>query len=319
MRKADFTIKDEVNGPLDLHSTMRSGQTAEPEWFSASDGFWEGIGLEGGFVKVKVSQWGSVDEPELFVEAISEEGLNLQPNMLDVIHEYLISLFTLKYDLESFYSKFRGDIIGFISPKLRGLRLMHGRDPFKSLVCSILSQNASVWQWNIWVRRMSNLFSELVRFDDGTIYHPFPDLEEFTSADREVLESCGIGYRARYLIEASLKVQSRDLSFSELKSMGYSEAKSKLMEIDGIGPKVADCFLLYGLGIEEAAPVDVWIHRIVSKLYFNGAKVSKEYVNRFLRDRYGSNAGLAQLYLYHYGRKFWKNNVEEDGPSSKLF
>jgi len=75
------------------------------------------------------------------------------------------------------------------------------------------------------------------------------------------------------------------------------------MELPGIGPKVADCFLLYGLGKTEAAPVDIWIHRIVRKLYFNGANVSTEKVARLLRERYGRWAGYVQLYLYHYARK----------------
>ena len=75
------------------------------------------------------------------------------------------------------------------------------------------------------------------------------------------------------------------------------------MELPGIGPKVADCFLLYGLGQTEAAPVDIWIHRIVRKLYFHNAKVSTEKVAKFLRDRYGPWAGYVQLYLYHYARK----------------
>jgi len=75
------------------------------------------------------------------------------------------------------------------------------------------------------------------------------------------------------------------------------------MELPGIGPKVADCFLLYGLGKTEAAPVDIWIHRIVRKLYFHGASVSAEKVARFLRERYGMWAGYVQLYLFHYARK----------------
>ncbi|MBS7644658.1 MAG: hypothetical protein QW569_04620 [Candidatus Bathyarchaeia archaeon] len=306
MRKSSFAIKDEINGPFNLHSTMKSGQTAEPEWFPAGDGFWEGINLDGEFVKVEVSQEGSIDEPELLIKVIAGEGSNLKSNTLDMVDEYLVSLFTLKYDLESFYSKFRGDILGGVYPKLRGLRLIHGRSPFKSLICSILSQNASVSQWNMWARRMSSLLSKPVKFDDGSVYHPFPEPRTLISANR-ALESCGVGYRAQYVVEASSKVECGELSFSRLECMSYMEAKSKLMEIRGIGPKVADCFLLYGLGIGEASPVDLWIHRVVSKLYFEGAKVSREYVNRFLRERYGSNAGLAQLYLYHYGRRFWRN------------
>jgi len=65
---------------------------------------------------------------------------------------------------------------------------------------------------------------------------------------------------------------------------------------------VADCSLLYGLGKTESAPVDIWIHRTVRKLYFEGASVSTEKVARFLRERYRSWAGYAQLYLFHYAR-----------------
>jgi N-glycosylase/DNA lyase len=319
VRRANFTIKDGIKGPFNLYFTMKSGHTAEPEWQTAASGFWEGINLDGGFVKVTVSQGGSVDEPELFVEAIPGRGLSLQPGMMDVIRDHLTSLFTLGYDLESFYSKFRGDIIGGIIPEVRGLRLMHGRSPFKSLICSILSQHATVLQWNLWARRISNLFSQPVKFDDGTVYHPFPDPRTLASADIRVLEGCGIGYRARYVVEASSKVVAGELSFSRLRDMGYLEARSELMVVRGIGPKVADCFLLYGLGMGEAAPVDLWIHRIVSERYFNGAKVGKEYVNKFLRDRYGSYAGLAQLYLYHYGRKFWGSRYESSSSPSKPF
>ena len=76
-----------------------------------------------------------------------------------------------------------------------------------------------------------------------------------------------------------------------------------LLDLPGVGPKVADCFLLYGLGRLEAAPVDVWIHRIVSELYFKGRKVSRLMTARFLRERFGEWAGYAQLYLFDYARR----------------
>lgn len=297
---------------------MRSGQTAGPEWFPTLDGFWEGMSLEGGFVKVVVRERGAVDEPELSVEVIPERNLNLRSDMLDEIYDNLITLFTLKYNMNSFYAKFRGDVIAEIFPKVRGLRLMQGIVPFKSLICSILSQNASVRQWNRWARRISELLSKHLKFSDGTIYHPFPDPKMFTSIDRRILENCGVGYRARYLVEASSEVEDGSLNLSRLRGMSYVEARARLMKIQGVGPKVADCFLLYGLGMRGAAPVDLWIHRIASKLYFNGARVSKEEVGRFLRGRYGSNAGLVQLYLYHYGRTLWKDEIRRD-TSSKLF
>jgi N-glycosylase/DNA lyase len=72
----------------------------------------------------------------------------------------------------------------------------------------------------------------------------------------------------------------------------------------GIGPKVADCFLLYGLGFKEATPVDIWIQRIASHFYFQNSKVNNEDIGTILRRQYQSDAGLAQLYLYHFSRRY---------------
>jgi N-glycosylase/DNA lyase len=105
------------------------------------------------------------------------------------------------------------------------------------------------------------------------------------------------------MIEAARRVRDGELDLEDLRNQDYEKAKERLMDLPGIGPKVADCFLLYGLGKTEAAPVDIWIHRIVRKLYFHGARVSTEKVASFLRERYGHWAGYVQLYLFHYARK----------------
>jgi N-glycosylase/DNA lyase len=75
-----------------------------------------------------------------------------------------------------------------------------------------------------------------------------------------------------------------------------------LLELPGVGPKVADCFLLYGAGYLQAAPVDICIHRIVSRFYFRGGKVSRMKTAAFLREHFHEWAGYAQLYLFDYAR-----------------
>jgi N-glycosylase/DNA lyase len=94
-----------------------------------------------------------------------------------------------------------------------------------------------------------------------------------------------------------------ELDLEALSRQTYENAHASLLELPGVGPKVADCFLLYGVGRLESAPVDVWIHRIVSKLYFGGKKVSRLMTARFLRQRFGEWAGYAQLYLFDYARR----------------
>ena len=85
--------------------------------------------------------------------------------------------------------------------------------------------------------------------------------------------------------------------------MNYQEAFQTLLEIPGVGPKVADCILLYGFGRGEAFPVDVWISRIISKLYFHGEKIKPDKIREYGRERFGKYAGYVQLYLFHYARK----------------
>ncbi len=93
-----------------------------------------------------------------------------------------------------------------------------------------------------------------------------------------------------------------EVDLENVASLPYQEAKRVLMEIPGVGTKVADCMLLYGYGMLEAAPVDVWMHRVIQRLYLHGEKTSQRMAEEFLRERFGSWAGYAQLYLYHYAR-----------------
>jgi len=112
-----------------------------------------------------------------------------------------------------------------------------------------------------------------------------------------------MGYRAKSVVEVSRLVFRGVIRLDQLRECSYEEAMQVLLDLPGVGPKVADCFLLYGLGRLEAAPVDVWIHRIVSELYFKRRKVSRLMTARFLRARFMEWAGYAQLYLFDYARR----------------
>ena len=97
-------------------------------------------------------------------------------------------------------------------------------------------------------------------------------------------------------------IADHELNLENFRTQDYEEALETLLQLEGVGPKVADCFLLYGVGKLVAAPVDVWIHRIVTSLYLRGEKTSRSETARFLRDRFGVWAGYAQLYLFDYAR-----------------
>jgi len=296
----DFSITpQEVRGPFNLSDTMQSGQTSEPYWFRIDDAYWDAYLDKERLVKYEVHSSPDVEKPSLSVRL---SGSGIDESTVRFFRTYLIELFRLQDDLPSFYLKFRSEKIAQAFKEFSGLRLMKASDPYESLICSICSQHSSVEQWNKMVRCIKAFFGKRFNVRGGLTFYSFPSPETLAEASSARLESCQTGYRADYIIRVSKKIVDGGLDLEDLKHTSYEKAKNELMELPGIGPKVADCFLLYGLGQTRAAPVDVWIHRIVSKVYFGGAKMTKDEVGKFLRKRYGEWAGLAQIYLYHYGR-----------------
>jgi N-glycosylase/DNA lyase len=295
--------REQILGPLDLEATLLSGQTSEPQWDHV-DGYYSDAEDFGGRVaRYRVRQAGTKEEPHLKITTTSNDD---NANLAKTVTDHIVNVLRLRDDLNAFYRAFdpaKGDIVSKTFPQLVGLRLMRGNNPFESLISSISTQHNSIVLWTKSVKLIRDTFGPPVRLSDGSTIHLFPKPETLAAAGERDLEKTGLTYRTKYIIEAARRVRDGELNLEELQRQDYETAKTTLMELPGIGPKVADCFLLYGLGKTEAAPVDIWIHRIVRKLYFHGANVSTEKAARFLRERYGPWAGYVQLYLFHYARK----------------
>lgn len=292
----------EVNGPLNLQETVLSAQTSEPEWLGDQTSLTDVEVLDGAPIKYTVRQIGDVNEFTINVDLISSR---IGAETVDHARSHLKHVLGLGDDLPSFYRTFADDTA--LSPtflRLRGLRLMRGTNLYESLIFSILSQNSSAQKMNKTARLLMQHYGSRVKFPDGSTHFLFPSAETLArSTARELRAKTSMGYRARPVVEVSKLVSEEAIRLEQLGECPYEEAMRVLLELPGVGPKVADCFLLYGLGRLEAAPVDVWIHRIVSELYFKGRKISRLMTGRFLRERFGNWAGYAQLYLFDYARR----------------
>ena len=137
-----------------------------------------------------------------------------------------------------------------------------------------------------------------------------PQPETWLGCPRGTRSKTSMGYRAKPVVQVSRLIATGKLKLDDLSKLPYEEAMEVLLDLPGVGPKVADCFWLYGVGGLEAAPVDVWIHRVVTRLYFKGRKVSRLKTAKFLRDRFGEWAGYAQLYLFDFARHGGIGKVE---------
>ena len=137
------------------------------------------------------------------------------------------------------------------------------------------------------VQRLCEQFGD--RLPDGT--YAFPDAEKMASLTADDLAPLRAGFRNRYLVDAARKVADGDVDLEKCRSCDYDEARRELMQITGVGVKVADCALLFGLHRIEAFPLDVWMKRAMATL-FPGMTPGD----------FGQYAGIAQQYIFHYSR-----------------
>jgi N-glycosylase/DNA lyase len=166
------------------------------------------------------------------------------------------------------------------------------------------------------LRKISAKYGEKKIFD-GKEFYTFPSLEQLEVASENGLRECGLGYRAKYVQATTKKIRDEKLNLEALRSMPYLEARKVLLDFAGVGLKVADCVLLFSLEKLEAFPIDVWVKRVVLNHYADelpsdlmnrmrnhDSLTNGEYlrIGEWARSYFGTYAGYAQEYLYHYER-----------------
>lgn len=181
-----------------------------------------------------------------------------------------------------------------------GLRILR-QAPFEMIITFILSQNKSMPQIMILVERLSSVYGEVVSDQYGE-YCVFPTPEALRYVTEEDYRELKTGFRAPYLVDAVRLVLNGTIDFVVVDQADKEVAREVLMQVKGIGPKVADCILLFGFAKVDVFPVDVWIRRMMTNAYFKGEKVSDKKILTFAEGYFGGVAGIAQQYLFFHGR-----------------
>lgn len=182
-----------------------------------------------------------------------------------------------------------------------GIRILK-QDFFETLISFIISQNKQIPHIKQIVHTISERFGDAIILEDGRRVYAFPTVEQLSVVTEEQLRECKVGFRAPYIKCAVDMVASGEISKEKLLSMSVKEAREKLMTIKGVGEKVANCVLLFGLGFTDTFPVDVWMKRIMEYMYFDEPQ-DKKTIEAFAMGKYGELAGYAQQYLFFYGRE----------------
>lgn len=176
-----------------------------------------------------------------------------------------------------------------------GIRVLH-QEPWEAFITFIISQNNNIARIKGIVERLCVAFGEEI--EPGVFAFPTP--EKLASEPAESFAKIGCGYRAEYISSAAKEVFEGKLDLESLKTAPLNEARECLLKVHGVGPKVADCVLLYGLGRAERCPADVWMKRVIAALGGDMPECVTEY------------AGIAQQFLFHYARNFPEKFVGTD-------
>lgn len=175
-----------------------------------------------------------------------------------------------------------------------GVRILN-QEFYETLISFIISQNKQIPHIKKIVFALSDTYGEPLGEVGGKMYYSFPTLERLGEITEDNYRELKTGFRAPYLKCASDMLNST-LEEKKIKELPYDEAKEMLIQIKGVGEKVANCVLLFGLSYRNAFPVDVWIKRTMEAVYFDGADTSKEKITEFAKDRFGEYGGYAQQY-----------------------
>lgn len=185
-----------------------------------------------------------------------------------------------------------------------GIRLLN-QEPFEMLITFILSANNHI-------PRIRSLVKKLCENYGNPIEHPWRDLvgdiftfptpEALASAKLEDLRGLGLGYRDRYVLESAKKVAEQPDLLGKIQKLSYEEGKKELLGFSGVGPKVADCILLFSAGKHEAFPIDTWIKKTLERRY-NLSQLSNKALEAWADNVFGELKGYAQQYMFFFERE----------------
>ena len=280
----------EISAPdFDLEKTLDSGQVFH--WAKLGNGFFGAIGdlplyveKKGDVLKVRC---GGTPQPARQRRALP-----------GIVAHY----FALDHPLAEIWASFPDDpIMNAAREFCRGLRII--RQPkwecLATFICSSMKQVAHIRQISVALRRH---FGDRRKVGDQLVY-AFPPAQRIARASEDDLRECALGYRARNLLATARLVSSSKTNLEEWSALSDADLREKLCALPGVGPKIANCVMLFAYERLRAFPIDVWIERVLKQQYFpRKKKVTELQLREFSETYFGQHGGYAQQYLFHHAR-----------------
>ena len=288
MKEQQYILKEPKT--FNLKDIFECGQCFR--WNEQEDGSYTGIWKEN-VVNVK-------KEGQDYVFS----GICKHKNLEEEIYTY--------FDLDRNYEKIKEEL----SKKDRYMKtsIVHGKgirilnqDLWETIISFIISANNNIPRIKGIIERLSKAYGNEIEWK-GKTYYTFPTPEELKNVTVKEYRDLGLGFRDIRIYETTKMILDGKVNLKELKeNPNTMEVREKLLTLSGVGPKVADCILLFSdLKRLEVFPIDVWVRRVMNDLYIQNedeTKVSKKQIEKIARENFGDLAGLAQQYLFYWRRE----------------
>ena len=225
-------------------------------------------------------------------------------NIEDIIYDY--------FDLNRDYERIK-ETLSEIDENMKksvlygkGIRILN-QDLWETIISFIISANNNIPRIKGIIERLSKKYGSEISFNEKE-YYTFPTPEQLKDVTVEDYRKLGLGFRDIRLYETTQMILNKDIDLENLKNNPNTiEVREELLKLSGVGPKVADCILLFStLKRFEVFPIDVWVRRVMNDLYIkqeDETKVSKKQIEKIAEEKFGNLAGLAQQYLFYWRRE----------------
>ncbi len=216
-------------------------------------------------------------------------------NLERVITEYLN--LDIDYDsIEKRISKVDEHVKKAVS-NTSGLRFLK-QDLFETIISYIISANNNIPRISKSVNEISKRYGDKIEFE-GDEYYLFPTPKQLENVGIIEYRECGVGFRDNYIYDTVKKITSNEIDLLKLKDLDTYELKKVLLSLKGVGPKVADCILLFACSRTEVFPIDTWVEKIMQKLYFDNKETSKKKIQAYADEFFKDDAGIIQQHLFY--------------------
>ena len=244
-----------------------------------------------------------------------------QDNLEDVCKDY--------FDLDTDYEKIKKKLSKIDNNMKQsiefgyGIRILH-QDIWETIISFIISANNNIPRIKKIIERISEKYGEKIIWNNK-IYYTFPTVEELSKASVKDLRELGLGFRDVRVFETTRMIKNKEIDIQEIdKIQNVKELREKLLTLPGVGPKVADCIMLFSMKKYDVFPIDVWVKRVMNELYLEDIlqcnkkllnesdeniefstyeQINNKYILEVANNKFGNIAGLAQQYLFFWRRE----------------